>query len=236
MFVWKWKCVSNALAVIWFRTNRYEDILSGCRCWHWIWISAFRPAHFLSLILKSEPPIENSNGMAKSNWRYTTDWAHKLPLWQYRKRYTGYGVVRSLPLNNRSKRSKKGDTRDYWNEWFFVLELQSDGSRKFLGKIFFFIIIFAILFIIKFKCFELSLTCESWMKNSKERFFRLASSLYWTRYLAQQYYVVSVASFFLLKTFLSSYFNFQFFFLEFHNGYLCLLEWILFNVYEFNAK
>lgn len=169
MFVWKWKCVSNALAVIWFRTNRYEDILSGCRCWHWIWISAFRPAHFLSLILKSEPPIENSNGMAKSNWRYTTDWAHKLPLWQYRKRYTGYGVVRSLPLNNRSKRSKKGDTRDYWNEWFFVLELQSDGSRKFLGKIFFFIIIFAILFIIKSRFFSSNarIIVDLWILNEK---------------------------------------------------------------------
>lgn len=106
---------------------------------------------------------------------------------------------------------------------------------------FFFLLLFSPSFLLlnlvsSVQMLELSLTCESWMKNSKERFFRLASSLYWTRFLAQQYYVVSVASFFLLKTFLSSYFNFQFFFLEFHNGYLCLLEWILFNVYEFNAK
>lgn len=71
---------------------------------------------------------------------------------------------------------KKDDTRDYWNEWFFMLELQSDGLRAFLGKIFFLLLLFSKSFLLlnlytSVQMLEISLTCESWMKNSKEKVF-----------------------------------------------------------------
>lgn len=148
----------------------FVDILSGCRCWRWIWISVFRPAHFLNLILNSEPPIENSNETAKSKWRYTTDWAHKLPLWQHQKGYTGYEVVRSLPLNNRSKRTKKR-----WHSWLLKRMIFHARATKWwfegvFGKDFFIIIIiFEILFIIKSLYFSSNARniVDLWILNEK---------------------------------------------------------------------